>query len=473
MLGSNLASAQSSPDAKTTLAVGAFQLSPTLEVRTLAEYRHAPVDLGGTTFLGAASPVVADAWTVLERSRVGLGAEHGSLRAQLTLQDARAWGELAAGPSSVGSLAAHEAFLQVHGKPATGNDAGCDGCAPEARRSFIRVGRQRVIWADGRLLGAADASPRGRSLDALRARLATDAVDFEVLAAALESSRPSGVSVDDTSGPYLAGSQLFGAGVAVAADPLLKLELYGLARLVGSAAASAGTSDFAAARVSGETYTGALRVSGASRAVDYAVAAFVQTGRATDLPKSRSLRLAYAFAGDVGRTFEGLLLSPSVHLGATLASGDDGDGNFAAFDPILPDVHTHQGVMNLFALSNVAIAHAALSVEAAPEVRFGAQYRYARLVRATGEWLDGYLVPVGRASRQSEAYELAHEADVTCAWRPLPQLELKTGYGAALLGDGARAILANQARGERQVDGTFKPAFVSHFAYLSATVRVP
>ena len=381
------ASAQSSAEAKTSLSVGDFQLSPTLEVRSRAEYRRAPVDLGGVTTAGEVTPVVDDAWAVFERARVGLGAERGAVRAQVTLQDARAWGDAptGAGASSRAAVSAFEAFLEVHGKPVAGTDSPIAARAAEPRRSFVRVGRQRITWADGRLLSEADWSPAGRSLDAARARLSTELVDAELLAAVLNPSRPQGASVGDEGGPFTFGSQLFGALVGLTLDPMFKLELFGLARLQGAASNVPGSSDFAAARAAGETVTGALRVSGSGRPLDYSLAGYMQGGSAPQLAAARSTRFAYAFAAEVGRQFDGLVLSPSLHVGATLASGDDGSGNYAAFDPILPDVHVHYGLMNLFALSNVAIAHAALSAEPSTSLRVVAEYRYARLVNATGE----------------------------------------------------------------------------------------
>ena len=63
---------------------------PTLEVRVRGEYRRDAPDVGGTSLLNHPSPRVRDQWDVLERSRLGLGAERGALRAQITLQDARA-----------------------------------------------------------------------------------------------------------------------------------------------------------------------------------------------------------------------------------------------------------------------------------------------------------------------------------------------------------------------------------------------
>src|SRR5258705_12394082 len=86
------AAAQAPPAGPERIAVGDWLLAPSLEVRLRGEYRHDAPDLGGLDFFGRPSPRVRDAWMVMERSRLGLGAERGAVRAQITLQDARALG---------------------------------------------------------------------------------------------------------------------------------------------------------------------------------------------------------------------------------------------------------------------------------------------------------------------------------------------------------------------------------------------
>src|SRR5262245_21982534 len=118
LLATRTASAQQPPAAPTTIAVGDWQLAPTMEVRVRGEYRHDAPDLGGLDMFGRATPKTRDAWVVMERSRLGLGAERGALRAQITLQDARALGSPSpnatlAGARGLGQLAPYEAFLEM------------------------------------------------------------------------------------------------------------------------------------------------------------------------------------------------------------------------------------------------------------------------------------------------------------------------------------------------------------------------
>ena len=148
------ASAQTPPPAKTTITVGDFELAPEMEVRTRGEYRHNPVDMGGV-----GGTYTEDSWAVMERARVGLGAERGPLRAKISFQDARVWGSTPPtatfNDDSFASTGLYEAFAEVHATTTAPNP------------TYVRVGRQAIVWDGGRLLGNADFSPVARTLDAV------------------------------------------------------------------------------------------------------------------------------------------------------------------------------------------------------------------------------------------------------------------------------------------------------------------
>ncbi len=473
--------AQVPPAAPDKMALGDWQLAPLVEVRTRGEYRHAPVDVGGA----ASGGLVNDSYAALERTRLGLGAEHGALRAQVTLQDAHAWGALpptATVPSAAtqGEVGAYEAFLEVR--------------TSSARPSFLRVGRQAVTWGEGRLVSAADWSPTGRSLDAIRGRYARGTWDFELLGALLEAQRPLGTQFGDTAGPQTGGSELFGGQVAWTIDPLLKLELFALGRLTqhGAAQPPVASPRFAQSLASGETYVGSLRVSGDGRGFRYGAEGAYELGRATSVSTCAAsllptgtpppgcsgvgeTRAAFAVAAHVSYTFDTLVLTPTLRLAGSYASGDDGSSSkYKQFDPLLPDVHAWHGAMDLFAWSNEIEASARITIVPWTDGTIAAEYRFAQLAQASGDWVNAYLGVVGNAPASS-ATTLGHEIDGFVTWRPWPVLGLVAGYSALVLGDGARAILANPAvgRGSLQPDGTFKPTDVSHLAYLQATLTVP
>jgi len=459
------AEAQSPPAAPTTIALGDWQLAPTLEVRTRGEYRRDPVDMGGSDVTFASGPRVRDAWGVFERARLGLGAERGALRAQFTLQDAHAWGS----PVPSGVLGTASTFSQLGAR-----EAFIEARTSGARPWFLRVGRQAMSWGDGRLMGGADWSPVGRALDAARAHAPIGMVDAELFAAILESPAPLGASAGDTFGPTRAGAELYGLDAQWAVDPLLKVEFLALARISRGARLGLDTSRFSQARASGETYTASARVSGDAKGWKYALEGAYQLGRASggSFGVDGLDRSAFAGAFFVGRTFDSLAWTPTFRVGGSYASGDDGGSTYKQFDPILPDVHTWHGALDVFSWSNLVEGHASAAVVPWNDAQIGIEYRYARLADTRGEWVGGYLATVGSAA-QPHSEELGHEIDAGLRWRSWTPLEIAAGYSLLYLGDGARTVLAARGRGRVQDNGSYAPAEFAHYTYLQATLSVP
>lgn len=472
------AAAQSPPAAPTAIALGDWQLTPSLEVRTRSEYRRDPPDLGGFDLYGRLSPRVRDAWVVAERARLGLGVERGPVRAQFTLQDARAFGTpspTATLGSPVGPAARfepYEAYLELR--------------SSSARPNTLRLGRQAVIWGEGRLIGNADFSPTGRSLDAARAHLAVGNFDFEALAAILEVPGPLGSSFGDRSGESHSGVQLYGVSARWSIDPLLRIEAFGLARISRSDGSSLDGSRFAVARLSGENYTAALRVSGEAKGWTYGVEGAYQLGNAASLVVGGSDISAYAAAGHVAKTFSEVSLTPTLRVGGSYASGDDGSGTYHQFDPLLADPQRFHGQMDLFAWSNALDVSGRAQVVPWTDTTFALEYRYARLAEASGEWIGSYLTAVGRAAPPpgyaaagyapitgSPDAELGHELDAVFAWRPWLPLELRAGWSGLMLGDGARGIMSAYARGSADAAGVVTASKFAQYAYAQATLTMP
>lgn len=453
---SKAALAQSPPAAPEKIAVGDWQLAPTLELRTRAEYRRDPPDLGGTDFYGRLTPRVRNAWVVMERARLGLGAERGALRAQLTLQDARALGT--SGTRTVGRFEPFEMFVEAR--------------SSGARPSYLRFGRQAVVWGEGRLVGNADFAPAGRSLDAIRGHLATGAFDFEALSVLLEAPGLLGSPFADRYGPSHSGVQLHGLMARWNADPLLAIEAFALARIARASGSDLDGSRFQVSRLAGELFTGALRVSGDGKGWTYGVEGAYQLGTASSLGLGGSDVRAWAAAGHVSKLFDQVAMTPTFRLGASYASGDDGTGTYTQFDPLLPDPQRFHGQMDLFAWSNQMDASARAQVIPWTDTSLALEYRYARLANASGEWIGSYLNAIGRAP-SSTSEELGHELDVAFAWRPWVPFELRLGWSGLLLGDGARAVMAAHARGKRLEDNSIAAESIAQYAYAQATLNVP
>jgi hypothetical protein len=272
--------------------------------------------------------------------------------------------------------------------------------------------------------------------------------DFELLAAILDTPVPLGPAFGQTTGPTSTGSQLYGAQIAASVAPLLKLELSLLAR-VQRAGQTVQTA------TPGETYVSSLRVFGDASGWRYAVEGAYELQQ---LLGSGDLVSAWAGAGYVEKTLEEVTLSPGLRLEADYASGAGADGSHAQFDPILPEVHSLHGAMDLFAWSNTMQASARATVVPWSEGRAAVEYRYVRQAE-NGTWQDGYLSTVGAGG----GGELGHEVDAWTSWRPWPVLELVGGY----------SVFALSAHARYEVTSPSYTASLAHFAYLQATLRVP
>ncbi len=428
-----IAGAQVAPPAPETIAVGDWQIAPILELRARGEYRH---DLDEE-----------DHGLLVERSRLGVEAGRGPLTARIVLQDARTLdlggnaGPIP-GPPPLAVTGAFEAWADVH----TGG----------VRPSFVRAGRQPITWGEGRLLGVADWSPTGRSLDAARGRLVVGDGAFELLAAVLTEPQ--------TSASLQAYGELFGARAEWAFDPLLAVEAYALARIAyANPLVSLGGS------VRGQTYTGALRLHGEARGWTWGLEGAYQLGRAEDLAVDRA---AWAAAGHVAYTLDGVMLTPAIRVGASYASGDSGGAKDRTFDPLLPDVHVWHGAMDLFAWSNEEEANARISIVPWTDAVAAVEYRHARLAQPGDFWRTAYLNAVGRAVGNTQA-TLGNEIDATVTWSPWEPLTLLAGYSVFFVGAGARAILEANGIGRFATNGTLSTEALSHFAYAQATLAIP
>jgi hypothetical protein len=472
------ARAQTTPAAKPTITVGDFELSPELEVRTRGEYRRNPVDMGGA----GSNYYTEDPWAIMERARVGLGAERGPLKAKVTIQDARVWGSTPptamfhddSAAAGFGSTGLYEAFIEIHTTNTTSSSLAPQPNTTDSsmkQPQYVRVGRQAIVWDGGHLIGNADFSPVARTFDAVRAHAGWRSLDFEAFAALTDVPRPIGIGFGDPNGSYFGGAQLYGALASATLDPLLKIQLYGLLRPAPGSSSSTFApvpSDFALSRTFGDDWTMALGVGGDSKGWKYGVTGALQLGKSgiTNLD-----RLAYAVIGDASRTFDGIVLSPTIKIGGSYASGGKTATQYNQFDPLYPDVQTYHGLLGAFAWSNLIDVHGSVTIMPTADMRLMAGYRYARLADKSGDWLDTYLVtaaPGGVATSE----ELGHEVDVLFTYRPWPAFAMSAGYSLLVLGQGAKDAMTAEQRTSPK-NGSAVPPDLSHYAFLQLTLNVP
>jgi len=449
------------------LQLGEWTLSPSVAVRVRGEYRRNPVDLGGDTFAWSAVqgdgfrsaapdvtgrlPSVRDSATVSERARLGLGAQNGKLRGQVTLQDARLLGSLPGGVGAptfgMATFSPYEAWLDVR----------TDETEPMLE---ARLGRQVVAWGEGRLLGARDWWQGGATLDAARLQFhfGGGLTDLEVLAALLAApGHPTPPqATNDAANRGGTGAQLYGLRSAWHLGPLLHVEASALARVARD--------PLPPELARGDTATADLHLFGAYRGVSYSVEGAYQLGRVASYDVNRKVG-ALAAAGRVDWQ-TALPLELRLGLAGAYASGDGSNGrgsDLRRFDPILPDVHRHHGMMDLVAWSN--LIEGAGSVGARPHAMLDASVRYAVLGLADprDRWSTSNMLPVG-ADPANTSRLLGHEVDVRIAFEPRKDVIVDAGYGVLVTGAGARAVLSAAGRGSPDL---------LQFGYLQAGFRAP
>jgi len=448
------------------LALGEWTFHPFVDLRLRAEYRRAPTTSGGDVYSRSAvqadsaagggldlfivnTPRVDNEWFVGERTRLGLAVDRDHVTAKITLQDARVAGadtELRFGPSqpTLPSTEPHEAYLDLH--------------TEEGGRMFLRLGRQRVQWGDGRLLSDDDDSPTGRHLDAARAGAAIGDVDVEILAAVLTvpGALPPEVRMGSTLQREGSGTQLYGLDAVWHVMPLLHAEVLGLARFVREPTGLVATP--------GDTYVLDGRVFGDHRGFSYSIEGAYEAGRLASFGQNRDIS-----AGAVaGRAALETTLPWHLTFGASGAyatgagSADLPSDTQARFDPILPDAHNNHGPAGFYAWSNIIEAGGDVSARPIDEVRARAGYRFVGLAEPDGRWSTASLQPVGTAPR-NDSRVLGHQVDAVVTVTPWAPLSFDAAYGVLFMGDGGEAIL----------DSAGRPRDASHWVMLQSRLMAP
>src|SRR5262249_49602131 len=211
----------------------------------------------------------------------GLAVDRGPVTGVLTLQDARVLGSPssvvpAPAEPSVPSFAPFEAYLDVHSR--------------SGRRLDLRMGRQRVVWGSGRLVGDNDWTATARSLDAGRFAFQLGDFDFEVLAALLASPGEQPAPLGGGTVGEGSGAQLYGLDGVWHIAPLFSVEATGLARIARDPVPRW--------LKPGDTYVADGRVFGDRRGFRYDLEGAYEFGRVQSFGGNRTLS-AMAFAGRV------------------------------------------------------------------------------------------------------------------------------------------------------------------------------
>ncbi|HNS98730.1 MAG TPA: alginate export family protein [Polyangiaceae bacterium] len=440
--------------ASDALVMGDWLFRPYLELRSQAEFRFHPFDVGGTmiTTRPSSSPIggtqaeVEKQWWVLSRGRMGLSAERGYLRAVLELQDARLWGEL-----SPLRLDARDRLPSTGARLAYGEVRGVG-----SRASFLRIGRQQVVWGDGRLLGASDFSPTGRSLDAVRGQWVLGDFDLEGFSSILVSpgAAPAPMRRETLGSPEGMGTHLHGLRLAWHIAPWLHLQSNNLGRFAR----------FPTEHLidPGDLYLTGLRVWGGYVGVSYALEGAYEAGRDAAVGSTRS-RSAWAVAANANYE-TGLWWNLGLGVEGAYATGQKkGESAITRFDPMLPDNRVGRDAMGLVAWSNVIDVGATATLSPHDDAQLVFGYRYLAMAEPSDGWQTADMVFVGEAPNNDESF-LGHELDARMRLSPWGPLDVEAGYGLFLTGPGAKNVLEASGRGRPNLQ---------HYGYLQTTFRIP
>lgn len=464
LLGSSAASAQVEPS-PTTIELGEWTLRPRLELFMRGEVTSDAIVGAGDVYQlpvqadgpGEASPLVERTvarietqWFARTRARLGIDVAYGPVRGVLTLQDARVLGDTSASTVALSGsetdlpfTAPYEAFIEL-----TTDDA------PEL--SF-RLGRQEVVWGDGRLIGRSDRSATGRSLDAARGGLVLGDFEAELLAVLLAApgALPPEVGRDRIPEEGT-GAQLYGARSAYHFLPWLSAELVGLARVVRPPAPDHLTP--------GDTYVLDGRVFGDHRGLRYALEGAGQLGRVASFGENRDLA-AFALAARA-ELETALLWHLTFGVEGAYASGAGEETapteTQRRFDPILPESHENHSRMALYAWSNLIEVAGLVKARPMDEVSLDARYAFVGLADPKGRWTTANLVPVG-ADRNNDSSVIGHAVELGVGWIPYQPLSFGAAYGLLVLGDGGANILESAGRGRPEA---------AHWGMLEAELRL-
>jgi hypothetical protein len=479
------------PPLSESIAIGEWMFRPSVEIRVRGEGRTGLFTQGGmnlavladgfgeSTPSNAGAPIPGTIWGLSERSRLGMAVDRGPVTANLVLQDARVLGDVdgyspmrsSVGLGGLGGLTAssyglsiREAYVDVHSR--------------SGRPMFLRVGRQKVVWGDGRLLGESDWAPVPRAIDAARLGLQLGDFDVELMGALLTPpfSQLVAAKPTDTSSKLksFTGTQLYGLNVKWHLLPLFNPELTALSRIVRIPGDTGKTSlgglltptrgDLDVPLTPGDTYVIDARFSGDQRGFHYAVEGAYELGRVASYGANRDIG---AFAAAARASLE-TALPGHLTFGAqgAYASGDEGVPSPATtlkrFDPILPDAFANHGRMGLYAWSNIIEGGGDVKITPLEELSITAGYRFAALASPKGRWTTAELSAVGAESANTSR-TLGHEIDASITVTPWDPIELQAGYSLFLFGGKAKSILSSAGQ----------TGSMQHWAYLQAVVHAP
>lgn len=235
----------------------------------------------------------------------------------------------------------------------------------------LKVGRQEMIYADERFIGAFAWNNIGRVFDAAKVRWQNSWFAADIFA-----SRPV-IPEDDHFNVSNDYEGFFGIYATSPKVPKHNLEVFLLSRNASASAATAVPQPQVPLPSARDIYSLGVRLKskpGDFGPWDYTIDAVGQVGNYRDTRiaanSERLDHLAYAFIAQGGYTFKDTFGSPRIGLEYAYGSGDDDprDGDHGTFDNLYPTNHKFYGYADFISLQNIHDLRAIFQIKPTPRL---------------------------------------------------------------------------------------------------------
>ena len=376
---------------------------------------------------------------IKQRSRIwGVAKPTDDTTVKITIQDSRTWGDgLSKGGSGEGVLSGpkltdagsgnnhldlHEAFIKIDnffGTPLS-----------------MKIGRQKLVYGDQRLIGGFEWNVNARSFDALKLTYGSETVDIDFFASKIYDTATTATDTDPD-------QNFYGIYSTIKSIPDNTLDLYLLLLRDGSDTAAITANNTMASDIVGggingsqNIWTYGARLKGKFQDIDYTLEIPFQTGN-IDTGTTNYDVDAYAIAAKVGYT---LPTAQKIRVGIEydFASGDSDstDSDIETFTNLYPTNHLHYGYMDRLGWRNMEAWSVNVKAQANDQLTLYAAYFIFKLAEekdgwyGAGAWMNG----AGQSSTNTED-ELGSELDFVATYKYNKAVKLQAGLSRFFTGD--------------------------------------
>jgi hypothetical protein len=290
---------------------------------------------------------------------------------------------------------------------------------PDNGSAMLRVGRQELLFGDGRLVGSSLWTNTARTFDAARGSFIRTKYRLDAFAAAV-------VKIDqDRFDKNIPGNNFYGIYGTIARYPKTTVEPFFFWRRqshLTTELRAPGTMNFG---------TLGLRVAGKPSAVDYDAQIVGQRGSLGD----ESIR-AWAGHGSLGYTFAATPHTPRAFAEYNQASGDHNpiDNTRGTFDQLYPTGHDKYGLTDLVGWQNMRHVRGGLDVAIVKGWNATARYSRYWLADPHDALYSGGGVVLARSPTGAAGDNVGQEIDLIASGRVRQGLGFSAGIGRFLPG---------------------------------------